>query len=474
LDNDVIAQNRSFYIGVGSPAAGVTNQQNQVALFNALTTTLAGTQSVTGACPTATLWDIGVRGDTGPTNHASTLTLTPTYSFITSGGYAPANNNSTADPRVAKSYCNGSRIPPELGTNGWQVPPGIADATVPNPLFNLTPVATVDEGNNWINISWGPLALMGPTNQGTGNTPDTFLGNYAPTSASTTINYVPSSAGGPNGAFTLAPSQDFFGRSRKTNGFVDAGAIEFQAGAGGGGATATVSPTSLDFGNWAVGTTSNPMLATVTNTGTTALAGGTFTIVGGAPFIRVTTGAFPAGAPNCGGGLAVGASCTIKVAFAPTATPAAYNRTLTVAYTGATVNGSPVTLTGTSVATRGTVSVTPSPLTITVPAGSFSNTGTVTLTNTTAAGGSSVGVTGVAIASPGSSFLTWFFSDSPIFGGADNCTGANLAPGDSCTVIVDFTNVLSPRGVDRAGTITFTDTATLPGTQVGSLVGHAN
>ena len=45
---------------------------------------------------------------------------------------------------------------------GYQVPPGIADATVPNPIFNLTPAATVDEGNNWINISWGPLALTNP------------------------------------------------------------------------------------------------------------------------------------------------------------------------------------------------------------------------------------------------------------------------------------------------------------------------
>ena len=48
---------------------------------------------------------------------------------------------------------------------GYQVPPGISDATVPNPIFNLTPAATVDEGNNWINISWGPLALTNPAHR---------------------------------------------------------------------------------------------------------------------------------------------------------------------------------------------------------------------------------------------------------------------------------------------------------------------
>ena len=61
-------------------------------------------------------------------------------------------------------YCNGSRSPPELASAGWQVPPGIADATVPNPPFTLAPAATVDEGNNWVNMSWGPLAETNPVN----------------------------------------------------------------------------------------------------------------------------------------------------------------------------------------------------------------------------------------------------------------------------------------------------------------------
>ncbi len=591
LYNDVFWQNRSYYIGVGTPAAGVTNQQNQVALFNmdgtpaptqpqADAITANGTGSIvtggSGACTAASYWDIGARGDTGPANHNSTLTLTPVYSFLTDASDYPGSNNSGADPTVAQSYCNGSRIPPELGSNGWQVPPGISDATVPNPLFNLTPVATVDEGNNWINISWGPLALMGPNGQHTGTTADTFLGNYNPTSGSPTIGYIPAAGNsGASGAFTLAPTLDYYGNQRKTDNAVDAGAIEFQlppntpllsvtggplnfgnvvvgttstsqtltlhntgnataagiaiavattsatpnqfARSGGScGATltagntctititfsptvaapatgtvtitstnvasvtgspvalsgtgipavrtATVSPNPLAFGNWAAGTTSNPMTLTVTNTGNVALAGGTFTFGGGAPQPYSRPGGAAGG--TCGATLAVGANCTIRVVFAAPATTGAYNRTLTVAYTGATVTPTPVNLTGTSVATRGTVSITPNPLTITLPTGSITGTGTVTLTNS-AASASSVAVTNVAVS--GGTLVTYFFN---VVGGSDTCTGANLAPGASCTVGVRFTNVLSPRGTNRAGTITFTDTAT-GSPQSGNLIGFA-
>jgi hypothetical protein len=148
-----------------------------------------------------------------------------------------------------------------------------------------------------------------------------------------------------------------------------------------------------------------------------------------------------------------------------------FSGSLTVAYTGATVTPTPVSLTGSRVTARATVSIAPNPLTITLPTGTIIGNGTVTLTNTAAAGGSSVAVTGVTVS--GGSLLTYFFTDASLLGGADNCTGTNLAPGASCTVTVDFVNVLSPRGVNRNGTITFTDTAT-GSPQAGALIGHAN
>src|SRR5207247_3429882 len=163
----------------------------------------------TGQCVSgASYWDIGVRGDTGPGNHSSTVTLNPTYSILTSiaAGYnSTAAHNSASNPAVVRQYCNGSRIPPENGGMGYQVPPGISDATVPNPIFNLTPAATVDEGNNWINMAWGRLAMASPT---TG----AVLGNYALAAGAGAINYIPSSA---VENFSEEPSLDFFATSRK-------------------------------------------------------------------------------------------------------------------------------------------------------------------------------------------------------------------------------------------------------------------
>ncbi len=179
-----------------------------------------------------------MRGDTGPGNHSGGL-LAPRYSILTNiSGYGGLNN-SQSNPSVVSQYCDGSRVPPEFKSGGYQVPPGISDATVPNPVFNLTPAATVDEGNNWINISWGPLAMTNPM---TG----AVLGNYAPAGGSPVINYVPSSSP----TYAPAPNLDFFGNARKTNNAVDAGAIEFAAttGGGGGGGQGTLSILSATNG----------------------------------------------------------------------------------------------------------------------------------------------------------------------------------------------------------------------------------
>ena len=470
LDNDVIFDNRSFYIGVGGAGAGTLNQQNIVTLYNSFTTTPAASEPTTdattpngggliitggtGACVNpVSYWDIGVRGDTGPTNHSSGLTLTPTYSVLTppATGYTGATlNNTVANPTVLSQYCNGSRTPPEFKSLGYQVPPGIADATVPNPVFNLTPAATVDEGNNWINLSWGPLA---ETNAVSG----ALLGNYGPAAGSSVINYIPASAGN---NYTEAPSTDFYGNPRKTNNTVDAGAVEFVAGAGPAIASVTGGP--LSFGNAVVNSASAPQTLTLTNSGGANLTG--ITLAFSSPRY-----ARPAGAAGgtCGASgtatLAGGASCTINVVFTPTAV-GAVPATLTIT-ASVGVTGSPVTLTGTGVAPS-TVSVTPNPLTITLPTGTASGTATVTLTNT----GATAPVTVSAVAVSGGSLFTWFFNAVV---GADNCTGTTLAPGATCTVGVRFTNVLSARGVNRTGTITFTDNAT-GSPQAGNLIGHAN
>ena len=156
---------------MGGLGAGTLNQQNLITLFSAVTSTAAPTQATTGACSTAgvTYWDLGVRGDNEYQRRTrlSGFTLNPQYSVLTPGttGYSGATHTTYRRPAVhSASTATARDVPPECttadgcgGLNGFGVPPGIADAVVPNPIFSLVPSATVDEGNNWINVSWGPL-----------------------------------------------------------------------------------------------------------------------------------------------------------------------------------------------------------------------------------------------------------------------------------------------------------------------------
>jgi len=225
LQNNVIWQNRSFQIGVGSLGTGNQNQQNLVSLFDAFTGTAAPVQTASGQCSTGvSYWDIGVRGDTGPSNHGSGFTLNPTYSVMDDPADYPSGSNLGSDPAIVSQYCNGSRVPPTCsvadgcgGPSGYGVPPGIVDTSTPNPVFSLTPAATVDEGNNWINVSWGPLSLSDDSVTGGANGNyggGALFANYALAAGSPAIDYVPLSATTLPTAVAPDLSRDFFGNPR--------------------------------------------------------------------------------------------------------------------------------------------------------------------------------------------------------------------------------------------------------------------
>src|SRR5262249_1928368 len=130
------------------------------------------------------------------------------------------------------------------------------------------------------------------------------------------------------------------GESPGGSGRFDPGAIEFRSSMGSVAvAQFTVSPSTLSFGPQALNTPSAPQIVTLTNTGTLALTGGTFSVTGSG-----FTGS------GCTATLAVGASCTYSVTFTPThLSPPNYSGSVTVAYTGATGTGTPVSLSGTGV-----------------------------------------------------------------------------------------------------------------------------
>ena len=407
LKNNLFWQNRYFNITVGDFGGTLQNQQHLVTLRPVLN------QTTTGQCPTSganggsgpQYWDIGVRGDTGPTNHNSGFTLTALNSVLTdlSGGYSGNGNIAPSNPGVVRQYCNGSRVPPENGGFGFQVPPGVSDATLPSPVFNLTPAATVDEGNNWINLSFGPLTLT--------DLSGATLGNYSLMAASAAID---------KGDDSVAPDHDFFGNPRPQGSEPDIGAVEFVKTAA---ADADIEPSSLAFGTVAINTTSASQFVTLSSTGSAPLTGISATFTG--PFARATGGGL---SQNCGTTLAVGSTCRIYVTFHPTAGGPATG-TMTVNSNDASPDAATdrvVTLTGTG--TR--LSRSPATLAFLTVGSGFSAVQNVTVSNLGAAGSGSTGpitatVTGV--------------TNGTIFQIANNnCPAAGLLPGQTCRIGVQF------------------------------------
>jgi hypothetical protein len=463
LANNIIWQNRSFYPAISGAGTGNQNQQNLVTLYDAFSTTPAPTQAATGSCsglpafPATSYWDIGVRGDTGPTNHTGG-TLTPTNSFISSGGYAGNNNNSnpTAIP-VVNQYCNGSRVPPECtvtdgcgGPKGFGVPPGIADAVTPNPVFSFTPSATVDEGNNWINVSWGPLAMTNPSVTGG------LFGNYGGGPA--LANYNLTAAIDTIPATVAHPPTDFYGNARPENADptsrFDPGAIEFGSSAPVEILSVTGGP--LTFRTPTLGTATAAQTLTLHNTGAGAGTINSITF-SSAAFSRPTAGGTcPTTTPFT---LAAFSTCTYNVVFTATTTTV----TGTLTFTGSVpVAGSPVSLTGNVVgqlsftsATNGTLGTVLGvrTLTFTIPTPRAPVTSTVTVTNT---GGGPLAITAETFA-PLIGNVGGFFSLVAPASGTPCAFSANfnLAPNASCTVGISYATPAVRPTAAHIGLVTF-------------------
>jgi hypothetical protein len=200
-----------------------------------------------------------------------------------------------------------------------------------------------------------------------------------------------------------------------------------------------LSTTSLTFATQAVATESSAQLITVTSDGNQPVTFGTPAISG--DFVETDT---------CSGQtLAVGATCTFSVSFAPTQT-GTRTGTLTV-YANIPGGQATVSLSG-NAAPAAAVVLTP--LTLTFPATLVNQTATsqiITVANT--------GANAVSLNPPS---LTGDFAIA-----ASTCT-ATLAPDTACSLSISFTPVASGT---RTGVLTVTDSA---GTQTAQLTGTGN
>ncbi len=328
LYNDLFWQNRSLVIGVGSSTSAFTNQQNTVTVYNANfagpSTSTAASQTHTGICndTAASYWDIGVRGDTAP-GSAANGKLPAMYSLLTnSGEVAAGSTNVPGNASLTATYCNGARVPVEAAAAmpagstspypGWLAPPGTNESNaLPAPPFTLLASATVDEGNNWINLRWGPLSMNLPNPVSGG-----ALINAAPAAGSSAINEVPPMNLTQFNPYSAAPLIDFYGNPRKTvsDPKVDIGAIESQT---------VVIPPTISAVTATIGYRGQAVPVTITGTN---LTGATVTVSG----TGVTVGAVTVAAN--------GNSLTTTFTIAAGASETARNVTVSVSGSSATLN----------------------------------------------------------------------------------------------------------------------------------------
>ncbi len=201
--------------------------------------------------------------------------------------------------------------------------------------------------------------------------------------------------------------------------------------------TININPSSVNFGNQGINTTSSPQTITILNRGTAPLTISSFTITG------ANAADFSADTFECPLTLAVNATCTIDVRFTPSALG---NRSanLIIADNDPTSPQS-ITLSGAGITPGPAVTLNPTSLTYgNQVLGTTSTSQTITLTSsgTVPLSISSISLTG---------------TNAGDFAQTNNCPTSNtLAVGASCTITVTFTP--SANGT-RSASVTITDNA---------------
>ncbi|HEY4446645.1 MAG TPA: Ig-like domain-containing protein [Steroidobacteraceae bacterium] len=352
------------------------------------------------------------------------------------GSAAAATGNIGSDPMLADMYCNGSRVTPEY--------PSVINPPGAN---NMQAAATVDEGNNYVTLRYGPLYSSKPTTPaGTAFTPfgDLHIGGASPAKDS----------GTPLSAIDHDIDGDRRGPGNSgVNGAYDRGADEIADPA----PIAGLSVTTLAFGNQLLNSISAAATVTVNNTGTAPLVFNAAATPATAGLSISGNFAIAAAGTTCvsGGTVAAGGSCSINVTFNPIGSAGAKAGTLTLRDNAGTGTQT-VSLTGT--ATQRTVSFTSVSLgnLSTLPGGQrqlafgdLSGTQTSTVTLTASNGPVLFGT--ASVSNDTGSFFTK---------GADTCSGATVAAGSTCTIIINFAAPITHNTNNpRIGTLSVPDNA---------------
>ena len=428
-------------------------------------TLVSGGKGYTGV-PSVTLTGGGLQAnvkDTGTTGIALTAVnslFSDALNLANVANATAAGNNNLTPAAVATStnadpsglfvahYCNGARVPPEqCSTNqgavnqgmclGYFTPAGISENVGVPQVFrfaNIAATATVDEGNNWINMTYGPLTLSRPTN--TEDTTTVATATPTPTEQILAIGAV----GAKQGAYSLqagspavgkgAPvatlkiaslSNDFFGQTRRA-GAQDIGAVQYPVSAP---SLSGISPASGQQG-----TVAKPDAVTLTLTGS-ALTGATAVNVSGT------------GVTCSAASIVVTADTTLTVNCTIANTAAATARSVTVTTAGGTSNAE--TFTVTPLPTPALTAISPASGAVGASAAS-PDVVAVTLTGSNLSGATAVNVSGTGV--------TCAANTIAVTGGTSlkvNCSIASTAAAGARNV-----TVVTPAGTSNAETFTVT------------------
>jgi trimeric autotransporter adhesin len=315
----------------------VENTGNNYLNFNSLNFTATGPFSVTGGtCEQET------DGGYSPSESCTlTVTFTSTASGPQTGSISVASNALASPSSITLQGMGTAAAAPTATLSPGTLSFGSVTSGVTSSAQTLTLSNT---GNAALTISGITIGGANPSDFAETNTCGESLAAGATCTIS--VTFTPGSAASFAATVSVADNATGSPQTATLSGSGTAPAVP----------VASISPTTLSFGNVVTGVTASAQTVTVSNKGNAALTISGITIGGtnASDFAETTT---------CGESLAAGASCTIAVTFTP-ASVASFSATISVADSAA---GSPqsVTLSGAGIAAPDfTVSATPAAETV--------------------------------------------------------------------------------------------------------------
>jgi hypothetical protein len=332
------------------------------------------------------------------------VTFHPTATGTRSGNLSVSSNSS---PPVVSDSVTGTGVQPVMSVSPGSITFGDQPVNTDAPVQTITVTnpGTTTLHVNSLSISGDPdfFTLDNNCVSGTGVVPGG--------SCSIQVEFAPKSAG--PGSATLSIGSD--AANSPTAVALSGHGID---------PIGSLSPSGLNFGNQAMSTSSAAQTVTLSNTGTDPLSISGISVSG--DFTESNT---------CPATLAVGGSCTIQVTFHPTATGTRSGNLSVFSNSSPPVVSDFVTGTGVN---PPIASVSPSALNFgSVLVGAQSTRQTITVTNT---GGATLHISGLTVSNdPDFLMLT------------NNCIGAGVTPGGSCSIQVAFAPKAAGTG---SGTLT--------------------